>query len=40
MSDSVEREWRFYFGDMITCVEKVMACTEGLDQVQFVESGL
>ena len=35
-----EREWRFYVGDMIGFVEKVIAYTDGLDQNEFVESGL
>ena len=30
MSDSVQREWRFYLDDMIEFVEKVIAYTDGL----------
>ena len=40
MSDPIEREWRFYIDDMIGFAEKVMAYTDGLDQVRFVASGL
>ena len=40
MSDSVQREWRFYLDDMIEFVEKVIAYTHGLDQEGFVRSGL
>lgn len=40
MSDSVQREWRFYLDDMITFAEKVVAYTNGLDQASFVASGL
>ena len=40
MSDSVQREWRFYLDDMIGFAEKVVAYTSGLDQVGFVASGL
>ncbi|NMG16042.1 HepT-like ribonuclease domain-containing protein [Aromatoleum bremense] len=40
MSDSVAREWRFYLDDMIGFAEKVIAYTDGLDQVGFVASGL
>ncbi len=35
-----EREWRFYVDDMIGFVEKVIAYADGLDQNEFVESGL
>ncbi len=35
-----EREWRFYVDDMIGFVEKVIAYTDGLDQNEFVKSGL
>ena len=34
-----KREWRFYVDDMIGFVEKVIAYTEGLDQIEFVKSG-
>lgn len=40
MSDSAQREWRFYLDDMIGFVEKVIAYTQGLDQDGFVGSGL
>ena len=40
MSEPLQREWRFYVSDMIGFAEKVIAYTEGLDQEQFVASGL
>ncbi|MCX7112663.1 MAG: DUF86 domain-containing protein [Proteobacteria bacterium] len=40
MSDSIQREWRFYLGDMIDFAEKVLAYTDGFDQASFVASGL
>lgn len=40
MSDSAQREWRFYLDDMIGFAEKVIAYTHGLDQTGFVASGL
>ena len=40
MSDSAQREWRFYLDDMIGFAEKVIAYTNGLDQARFVASGL
>ncbi len=40
MSDSTEREWRFYLDDMIGFAESAIAYTEGLDQTAFVASGL
>ena len=40
MSDVPAREWRFYLDDMIGFAEKVIAYTDGLDQVSFVASGL
>ncbi|RMH22301.1 MAG: DUF86 domain-containing protein [Gammaproteobacteria bacterium] len=40
MSDTGQREWRFYLDDMIDFVGKVLAYTDGLDQVGFVASGL
>jgi uncharacterized protein with HEPN domain len=40
MSDTVQREWRFYVDDMINFAEKVIDYTEGYDQVDFVASGL
>lgn len=40
MSDSIQREWRFYLDDMIGFAEKVISYSEGFDQVGFVNSGL
>lgn len=40
MSDSAQREWRFYLDDMIGFAEKVAAYTNGLDQATFIASGL
>ncbi len=40
MSEPLQREWRFYVSDMIGFAEKAIAYTEGLDQEQFVTSGL
>ncbi len=40
MSDSPQREWRFYLEDMIQFAEKVLAYTSGLDQAGFASSGL
>ena len=40
MSDSAQREWRFYIDDMIGFAGKVIAYTQGLDQDGFVRSGL
>ena len=40
MSDSPQREWRFYLDDMVGFAEKVIAYTNGLDQARFVASGL
>jgi len=40
MSDSMQREWRFYLDDMIGFAEKVIAYTNGLDQAGFVASAL
>lgn len=40
MSDSTQREWRFYLDDMIGFAEKVMSYTHDLDQAGFVSSGL
>jgi uncharacterized protein with HEPN domain len=40
MSDSAQREWRFYLDDMIGFAEKVVSYTHGLDQAGFVSSGL
>jgi uncharacterized protein with HEPN domain len=40
VSDSAQREWRFYLDDMIGFTEKVIAYTDGLDQAGFVASSL
>jgi uncharacterized protein with HEPN domain len=40
MSDPATREWRFCIDDMIAFAEKVVVDTAGLDQEQFVASGL
>ena len=40
MSEPAPREWRFYVDDMIGFSEKVIAYTDGLNQVGFVASGL
>lgn len=40
MSDTGQREWRFYLDDMIDFTGKVLAYTDGLDQAGFVASGL
>ena len=40
MSDIGNREWRFYINDMIDFAEKVMTYTDGLDQPDFIASGL
>lgn len=40
MSESLEREWRFYVTDMLGFAEKVVLYTDGLDQEEFVASGL
>lgn len=42
MSDShnSQREWRFYLLDMIGFAEKCLSYTDGLDQQQFVDSGI
>ena len=40
MSDPIERELRFYIDDMVGFAEKVIAYSAGLDQAQFVVSGL
>jgi len=40
MSDTSQREWRFYLDDMINFAEKVLAYTDGLDQAGFVANGL
>src|SRR5579872_3558744 len=40
MSDLTQREWRFYIDDMIGFARKILAYTQGLDQQQFVASGL
>ena len=40
MSETLEREWRFYVSDMLEFAEKVVLYTDGLDQERFVASGL
>ena len=40
MSDSAQREWRFYINDMIGFAEKVIDYSHGMDQDGFVRSGL
>ncbi|AOV16768.1 nucleotidyltransferase [Acidihalobacter aeolianus] len=40
MSDTSQREWRFYLDDMIDFAGKVLAYTDGLDQTGFLASGL
>lgn len=40
MSESMQREWRFYLDDMIGFAEKVLVYSEGFDQAGFVNSGL
>jgi uncharacterized protein with HEPN domain len=40
MSKLTERAWHFYIDDMISCAEKVIAYTTGLDQQAFITSGL
>lgn len=40
MSDSSQREWRFYLDDMIKFAGKVLEYTRGLDQAGFVDNGL
>lgn len=40
MSESAQREWRFYLDDMIVFAEKVLVYSNGLDQPAFIHSGL
>jgi len=40
MSDTSKREWRFYLDDKIKFAEKALNYTDGLDQNDFVTSGL
>ncbi len=40
MSDSLQREWRFYISDMVGFAEKVVAYTDGMEQDRFAASGL
>ena len=40
MSDSPQREWRFYITDMIAFAENVISYTDGFDQDRFVKSGI
>jgi uncharacterized protein with HEPN domain len=40
MSDTLQREWRFYLNDMIGFAEKVITYTDDLNQARFIASGL
>lgn len=40
MSDTSQREWRFYIDDMINFAGKVLAYIDGFDQASFMASGL
>lgn len=40
MSDTGQREWRFFLDDMIDFAGKVLVYTDGHDQAGFVASGL
>lgn len=40
MSDSTQREWRFYVADMITFAENVLSYTDGFDLDRFINSGI
>ena len=40
MSNTAQREWRFYLDDMIGFAEKVVAYTDGFDQAALIASGL
>ena len=40
MSDSTQREWRFYIDDIIGFAEKFIVYTQDLDQDGLVRSGL
>jgi uncharacterized protein with HEPN domain len=40
MSESAQREWRFYLDDMIEFAEKVVVYTDSFDQASFVASSL
>ena len=40
MSDTGQREWRFYLDDMVDFAGKVLVYTDGLDQPGFVASGV
>lgn len=35
-----EREWRFYISDMIRFTETAISYTDGMDQQQFINSGI
>jgi len=39
MSESMQREWRFYLDDMIGFAEKVVSYTHGLDQAGLSAAG-
>lgn len=38
MSEGMQREWKFYVGDMVGFAEKVIAYTDGFDQQNFIKS--
>lgn len=38
--NALRRDWRLYTDDMRTFAQKVLSYTQGLDQRQFVESGM
>ncbi|HKK01077.1 MAG TPA: DUF86 domain-containing protein [Desulfuromonadales bacterium] len=40
MSDSIQREWRFYLDDMIDFAKKILAYTDDLGQADFVANTL
>ena len=40
MSELAGRDWSFYVKDMIEFCEKVIAYTDGLEQTEFVETGI
>ena len=40
MSESMQREWRFYITDMSTFAENVISYTDGFNQEHFISSGI
>ena len=40
MSETPQREWRFYISDMISFAENVISYTDGFDQQRFENSGI